>query len=142
MVRILLAATFALFFLAGAAALHAQVPYTPNPFIPEPPRQQYPGLQQMERQSEFQQQQLWQDIFSVPGTPVYQPRQRRRTRPSYQWNFDYNQETSWDRMRREDTQRRQRLSEQKLREFQAEAQERATRCAVRGSRKVYADCFN
>lgn len=144
MVRLLLA-TFA-FSLLMASALHAQVPYTPSPFPSLQPNgreaRRQSTLQQMQRQSEFQQQQLWQDIFSVPGTPVYQPRERRRTRPSYQWNFDYNQETSWDRDRRERQQRLDRLHDQRMREFQAENARRVKRCARFGSRKIYADCMD
>ena len=131
----ILAATFALFFLAGAAALHAQVPYTssPYPWAQQAPPQQSPLMRPSQP--------------ALPGwiwepTPTVTPRRRQRRQPQQLFQWDYPKETHWDRMRRENQQRMDRTSDWKRREFQAEAQERATRCAVRGSRKVFADCFN
>ena len=142
----ILVATFALSILFGAAALHAQVPYTssPYPWAQQQPRQQspWPSVEQ----------QLWRDTFQAPDIQQFQPQpleQRQwdslnqpQQSQLFEWSFDHTQETYWQKMQREDLERMQRYSDQVLQEFQAEAQERATRCARRGSRKIYADCMD
>ena len=131
----ILVATFALSILFGAAALHAQVPYTSSP---------YPWVQQQPRQQSPLMQQLWdnanQPVYIPQWEPEPTPRRQRRQPQSSQW--DLPQETYWQKMQREDRERMQRYSDQVLQEFQNEAIERAIRCARRGSRKVYSDCFN
>ena len=118
----ILVATFALLILAGAAALHAQVPYTtqewwvPAPAAPAPP--------------------------SIPSIPQFQPQPSQQQWQPFQQQWNFPQETQWDRIRRQDQERMDRYSDQVRQQFQAEAQERATRCARRGSRKIYADCMD
>ncbi len=138
MARILLVA-IVLLALAGTAT--AQVPYTSSPYPSwqpaQPTQPSYDPFQELMRQNR----ELMQPRPLAP-TPRKGSTQRWRTsqQPAFQW--PYPQETAYDKMMREFRQEQDRTAEQRQREFQAEQQERATRCNRFGSREVFGDCHN